>query len=126
MNTNEAKALALVAVSKIEAASAGDQQKRDEIRQSMLTDREAENIVDAVLRARGQGGTATEREVTEVLNEAIHIRFQGTCMDLVIKGLADVDVDMTQPVGERLVFKTRKDLDPQLKEALLRRKTGGQ
>jgi len=125
MTLTEAKALALVAVGKIEAKSAVDQQQRDAMRQSMLTDEEAENLILSVMRQRGDRG-ATEQEVTDMLNECISARFISCCVDLAAKGLVDIDFDPTQPVNDRLVFKQRTELSDTIKDVLRRRVQGGQ
>lgn len=124
MTPTEAKALALVAVSKIEAKSAVEQRKRDDMRQSMLTDTEAENLILSVMRSRGDRG-ATEQEVTDMLNECISIRFVACCVDLAVKGLLEIDFDQTQPVNDRLVFRNRESIQDTIKEVLHRRDHGG-
>lgn len=124
MTQKEAKALALVAVGRQEAKTAVESQRREELRRSFLTDDEAEELILGVMRARGDRG-ANEDEVTAILNDCISTRFMSSCVDLAAKGLLDVDYDPTQPVGDRLVFKYRKDLDATIKDALQRRKDGG-
>ena len=124
MTANEAKALALVAVGKIEAAQAADQQKRDVLRQSMLTNTEAEALIMSLLRSRGDAGV-NETDATDMLNECISARFMSCCVDLASKGLIDVDFDTTQPVNDRLQFKQRKDIEDTIREALRRRTEGG-
>ena len=124
MTPIEAKALALVAVSKIEAKGAADQQKRDDMRRSMLTDNEAENMILALMRTRGDRGLTTQ-EATDALNEIISIRFMHTCIELAMKGLIDIDYDLTQPVNDRLVFRQRKDIDDTLREVVAQRMENG-
>ena len=124
MTANEAKALALVAVGKIEAAEAAEQQKRDALRQSMLTNQEEETLIMSLMRSRGEAG-ATDAEAAELLNECISARFIACCVDLAAKGLIDVDVDLTKPVNDRVTFKRRKDIEDTLREALARRDEGG-
>lgn len=124
MTPREAKALALVAVSKIEAKSAAEEQSRDEARKTMLDDNEAENIVRSLIRQRGDRGI-TDLEAQTVLNEIITLRFMATCADLVCKGLIDVDYDPELPETDRLVFKRRDDISDDLRDALNRRIIGG-
>lgn len=125
MTPQEAKALAMVAVGKIEAHAAADQRHRDEMRQSFLTDQEMEQVILAVFRSRGDDGIVTDEEVKHIINEIITIRFMNSCTELVLKGLLNVDYDPTLPPNERLVFKARRDIQGSLKEALQRRATGG-
>ena len=124
MTPKEAKALALVAVGRQEAKSAVDNQRRDELRRSFMTDAEAEELILGIMRVRGTQG-ANEDEVTALINECISARFMASCVDLAVKGLLDVDYDPTQPVGDRLVFKYRKDLDATIKDVLQRRRGDG-
>jgi len=124
MTPAEAKALALVAVGKIEAKTAAEEHHRDEMRQSMLTDDEAENLILSLMRVRGDRG-ATEDEVKAMLNEVIVTRFMATCGDLAAKGLIDVDYNPDAPENEKLEFKPRKDIESTLREVLQRRGQGG-
>lgn len=124
MTANEAKALALVAVGKIEAAEAAEQQQRDALRQSMITNQEEETLIMSLMRSRGEAG-ATDSEAAELLNECISARFIACCVDLAAKGLIDIDIDMTQPVNDRVKFTHRKDIESTLREALARRDADG-
>ena len=117
MSPIQSKALALVAVGRIEAKSAAEQQQRESIRQAMLSDKEAENLILSILRVRGGRG-ATEAEVTKMVNECVAARFMSACVDLACKGLVDVDYDPDKPEFDRLVFKRRPDIEDLLKEAL--------
>jgi len=125
MTPIEAKALALVAVSKIEAKGAVDQQQRDDMRRSMLTDTEVENMILSLMRSRGPRGI-TAQETTDAMNEIITIRFLGACIDLALKGLLDIDFDLTQPMNDRLIFRQRKDIEDTLRDVIQRRESGGQ
>lgn len=126
MTQTEAKALALVAVGKIEAKTAVDQQKRDQARQAMLSDDEAENLLVALQRCRSRENRSfTTEEAMGLINEAVNTRFMSSCFDLVLKGLLDVDYIPGNPPDERLVFKSRKDIEPTLREALQRRAEDG-
>lgn len=116
--------MALVAVGKIEAKSASDQLRRDDMRQSFVNDQEIEQIILAVFRSRGNR-LVTDEEVQNIINEIITIRFMNSCTELVTKGLLDVDYDPTLPPNERLVFKSRKDIAEPLQAALQRRTPGG-
>ncbi|MGV0949315.1 MAG: hypothetical protein ACOYB3_01490 [Azonexus sp.] len=109
---------------KIEAKSAAEAHRNDEIRQSMLTDDEAETLVLSLMRVRGDRG-ATEDEMKSMLNEVIVTRFMATCGDLAAKGLIDVDYNPDAPDNEKLEFKPRTEIESTLREVLQRREEGG-
>lgn len=125
MTATDAKALALVAVGKIEARSAAERQQRENIRQSMLTDHEAETLILSAMQSRGDMGLP-EREGTDMLNECIAARFIACCVDLAAKGLISINYNPANPVGERLVFTQREDIKDTLREVINRRDQGGQ
>ena len=120
MTPSHAKALALVAVGRIEANSAVEQQQRDHVRQTMLTDDEAESLISAIMRRRGERG-ATETEVLTLVNECMTMRLLSSCVDLAVKGLVDVDIDLSKPVNEQIAFFQRKDIEGEIRAAIKER-----
>lgn len=124
MTPNEAKSLAIVAVSRIEAKTAADERRRDESRKSMLSDDEAVQVVNALHRGN-PGQVFTDDELLSVLNTFIAIRFLGTCVDLAVKGLLDVKIDPNgQSEFDKLVFDIRRGIEPELRSALRGRTPG--
>lgn len=124
MTPQQAKALALVAVSQIEAKTAAEEQRRDELRKTFLNDQEIETLILAVLRTRGDLGV-TDEVMTKIINEFVSIRFMNSCVDLALAGLLDVDYDSNLPENDRLMFRSRKDIQGPLQAALQQRRGAG-
>ena len=118
MTTIEAKALALVAVGKIEARLAAAQQERGVMCQAMISDAEIENLILGIMRQRPDR-RATEQEVADMVNECVELRVLATCVDMAARGLIDVDLDPSLPPNERLVFRQRTDLQDAIRDALI-------
>jgi hypothetical protein len=121
MNNAEAKALALVTVKKIAAKDAEEVLERTKMRQTMLSDVEAEEMISSFARARGTRGV-TEDEIVALLNESVGLKFLVTCIDLAAKGMMNVDIDMTQPPTDRLVFAPRKDISGAIRDVIAAKK----
>lgn len=102
MNNEQAKAQALVAVSKIVAAESRHKQKWDAFAKMLLSDEESEKLVMNMLSHRDQ---ADEDDITLMLKTVAMIRYLNTCADLALKGLVIIDIDPTADVLDRLVFK---------------------
>lgn len=123
MTQDEAKVLSLVAVEKIEQKTTEREKEKEEMRKTLLTDAEATEILRALIRKRGGYGFS-EKEAQSLLNTAIWVRFLNSCIELTLKGLIDVDIDMDKATGENLTFSSREDIKDQVNEAL-NRKDGG-
>lgn len=124
MNQNEAKALSLVAVSRIQAKTAADDSVRHDVAQKFMNDDEIENIFLALLRVRGARGVS-EDELLKVINECAATRFMSACVDLAAKGLLDVEFMPDLPEGEQVVFRARSDIDSQVRDVLNARRAEG-
>lgn len=114
MTPLEAKALSIVATSKMDAHRTADDVNRREVCRAMMSDEEVENLLAEFFRARGGRG-ATEQEATDMVNDVIALRFMAGCAELAIKGLMDIDYNPNNPPADRLIFRYREDLDPSLK-----------
>lgn len=119
MRQSESKALALVAVSKIESASANKTLKRNHVIESLLSDDEVERLILNIIE--GRPGVCPEKDIATMIQAATTVRYLSTCLELALKGLVTIDVDMTMPEGDidQLRFTKRESISAAL-QALLK------
>jgi hypothetical protein len=120
MTPKSAKVVALDSMRKIEANAAAAEGKRDRMRQGLLSNVEAVEIVKALVRTRGARGIR-EDEIMAALNECVLIRLLASHVNLVAAGLMDVDINLAVPADERLVFINRKDIEEPLRAIMAER-----
>jgi len=77
--------------------------------EDFVTDDESELLILNLAHARGDRGF-NEDEVTEILKEAAIIRLENSILDLALKGLLYVDVDLNSDGRDKVVWKRAPEL----------------
>lgn len=113
MKISEAKRLTSSVLGSKASKEAAKESNRNVNRQAFLSDEESQQILLAFMRGR-TNREVTEEEAVAVVNEIIATRVQSALVDLAVKGLVDIDYRPDATVGDRLVFKERKDISDQV------------
>lgn len=122
MTPLQAKSMALLNLQRREANDAERERQGDQLRAMLITDDEVENIFTALLRSRvaENRGTTTE-ELQQMVNTIIAERYAAGLSEMAGKGLMDIKFDPTKPYGQQIEYDIRADMEPEVREELLRR-----